>query len=294
MVNQQLIEYIKQQLGRGITEEEIKKILLNKGWPEEAIKEAFQFISGPNTQFFQPKQQPKQPLAPSQEPATTQVLPSAKNIFYQALSIYKQKAGLFLGIIIIPILFLKISLLLLKPISGNFKLLVSLLVPILLIVFIAQMWAQISLVYAVSTEQKISITEAYRKGWSKLLSFFWISILIGVIVGIGFLLLIVPGIIFSVWFSLAVFILVNENIKGMNALLKSKEYVKGKVGAVLWRLSFVGIVSFLLYLIPVILKTLKIPLGEEIGNFIVELFLIPFSVIYLFLIYNNLKDIKKN
>ena len=96
-----------------------------------------------------------------------------------------------------------------------------------------------------------------------------------------------PGIIFAVWFSWAVFVLIAEDLKGMNALLKSKEYVKGKWGSVFWRLLFIYGISFIL-----IFTLLKIFLGKEISNFVIGLFLTPLVTIYLFLLYSHLKSLK--
>ena len=46
----------------------------------------------------------------------------------------------------------------------------------------------------------------------------------------GFVFFIVPGVIFSIWLSFSVLILIVENEKGTNALVRSKEYVKGRWG----------------------------------------------------------------
>lgn len=45
MTNQQLLDYVRQQLQAGISKEEIKKALLDSGWQESDIDEAFSSIS---------------------------------------------------------------------------------------------------------------------------------------------------------------------------------------------------------------------------------------------------------
>ncbi|MCM8804908.1 MAG: hypothetical protein NC833_06605 [Candidatus Omnitrophica bacterium] len=50
------------------------------------------------------------------------------------------------------------------------------------------------------------------------------------------MLFIVPGILFFIWFSLAIFILVFEERKGFDALFRSKHLVKGKFWEILLRL----------------------------------------------------------
>jgi len=109
----------------------------------------------------------------------------------------------------------------------------------------------------------------------------------------GFLLFIVPGIIFAIWFILAHFVLVAENQKGMNALLKSREYVKENCGGVFWRLFFMGLISF--FVISFFLLGFGIdviPHGEYVKQLILWLFLVPLTVIYGFLVYSHLKATK--
>lgn len=50
MINQQLLEYISQQLSAGVSKEEISKALVSSGWQIGDINEAFTVISSPATQ----------------------------------------------------------------------------------------------------------------------------------------------------------------------------------------------------------------------------------------------------
>jgi hypothetical protein len=79
----------------------------------------------------------------------------------------------------------------------------------------------------------------------------------------------------------------------MNALLKSKEYVKGKWGRVFSLFVFIsGIFLIFSYIPTFIFSLLKIPFAQEISRFVVGLFLSPLIITYLFLIYSNLKALK--
>ncbi len=236
MANQQLLDYIKQQLQQGVSREQIKSSLMANGWQAQDIDEVFSFVSNPNSQ--------SQPVPPSAQ--TIFSLPGATAIFGQAWTIYKQRLGTFLGVMVIPMLvmivvlaifagggFLSVSLLSSKFAAGGIGLLILLAILFFVIVFISQAWGQTALLYAVKdSQERIGVMESYRRGWHKIFSYWWVSLLAGFIIVGGFLLLIVPGIIFGVWFSLAMFILIAEDIKGMNALLKSREYVKGKWGSI--------------------------------------------------------------
>jgi len=297
MVNQQLLDYIKQQLQRGVSKEQIKSSLIANGWQAQDVDEAFAFIQNPanHSQSVPPPTQ------------TIPSLPGATAIFSQAWVIYKQRLGTFLGVIIIPMLimvvliavlagggFLGVSLLSSKFAAVGIGLLILLAILFFVIIFINQAWVQTALLYAIKDNQeRIGVVESYRRGWHKIISYWWISLLVGFITFGGFLLLIVPGIIFAVWFNFAAFILITEDLKGMNALLKSREYVKGKWGGVLWRLFFIGALSFIISLVPVLIfGLLKIPFGLEISMFIIGSFLTPLVMTYLFLIYSNLKALK--
>ena len=224
----------------------------------------------------------------------------------QTWSIYKKRFWVFSGVMIIPIVVLIIStalmaggvLVWLTAFSSKFAisgiLLVPLMVLLFLIIFISQIWGQTALLYAVKdSQEKIGIKESYEKGGHKLSSYVWVAILAGVITFGGFVLLIVPGLIFSVWFSMALFVLIAEDLTGMDALLKSKEYVRGKWGGVFWRTFFIGILYVIIYYVPtLILDFFKVPFAGQVVNLISGLFLSPFIMTYLFLLYNNLKSLK--
>ena len=68
----------------------------------------------------------------------------------------------------------------------------------------------------------------------------------------------------------------DEDVRGMDALLKSKEYVRGRWFGVCLRLIAIWLISASVSAIPII--------GQ-----VLALFLIPFSFIYAFLVYQDLK-----
>ena len=74
------------------------------------------------------------------------------------------------------------------------------------------------------------------------------SFLVTLIVLGGTLLLIIPGIIFAVWYSFTFYTVIFENIKGLNALSASKSMVAGRWLPVAWRLLITALVfGFLNY-----------------------------------------------
>lgn len=128
-------------------------------------------------------------------------------------------------------------------------------------------------------DDTLRLEEALRRGKELILLLAWIFLLSGFLVTGGYLLLIIPGVIFTVWFSLAQFIMPGENVRGLAALLKSREYVRGYWLAVALRLFLVWIVSGLVGAIPLF------------GPILALLFF-PYLMIFHCLIYRNLRALK--
>lgn len=162
--------------------------------------------------------------------------------------------------------------------------------------FFLWLWAIPSLLY--NLKEKTSIKESYKGGFKILGSYIWVYFLLTIIIAGGFFLFIIPGILFSIWFSLAIFILVFEKRRGFDALFKSKHLVKGKFWQVFLRFLVLGLIIGL----GIFLVSASIFFGIEnrqIGNqisevvdYFIQLFVLPFFLIYGFLIYSNLKEIK--
>ncbi|OQX00469.1 hypothetical protein BWK69_01345 [Candidatus Parcubacteria bacterium A4] len=89
---------------------------------------------------------------------------------------------------------------------------------------------------------------------------------------------------------MAVYILIVEDIKGMDALMKSREYIRGRWLSVFWRLLFPSLLVAIFFL-PLFFISKFIPFGFFV-EFIFSLFFVPLLMIYHFLIYKNLKSVK--
>jgi hypothetical protein len=93
----------------------------------------------------------------------------------------------------------------------------------------------------------VDVQTSYRYGFRRLGSVILISLLVGVIVAVGFLLLVVPGIIFLVFLSVAIPALIVEDRRGTDALGRSWNLVQGDwwhaLGVIVVAALLVGIVS---------------------------------------------------
>lgn len=165
----------------------------------------------------------------------------------------------------------------------------------------------ISLIYAVKEREKgVTAKQALKNGWKRFFSYWWLIVLSTFIAMGGFFLFVIPGIVISVWFSVAIYVFVIEEKKGMTALLRSKHLVSGHWWSVFWRFLFLAIFGFLIFIPLMFIVDFgfnfeKFAMG---GNDSRSVMLIPlgilswlttaFGTIFGYLIYENLRDLKRN
>lgn len=313
MINKDIVDYIKNQLQKGRSKEEIKSALTSAGWQMADIEEAFRYAE----QNIPIAPATNNPQYSGQNIQNTAVLSSPTDLLKEAWGFYRAKFKIFVGIILVPmvaimifagiliagVLGLKFLNLLNSPVIFIFA------IPLVLAIIILQFWSQSSLIFAIKdSEENIGVKESYRRGRHKIGSIFWVGLLSGIIILGGFMFFVIPGIIFSTWFNLAVIIVIAEGLGGMNALLKSKFYVSGYWWEVFWRFLFIGLILMgvnLIFLIPagilnfiaIVVKSSLLSIIASIFSFIgniVGLLLAPLAVIYTFLVYKNLKAIKRD
>ena len=113
----------------------------------------------------------------------------------------------------------------------------------------------------------------------------------GMAITLGFILLIIPGIILWVWYSFSIFVTVAEDTKGGKALTRSKEYVKGRWGKVFGRLAFIYLIvvgyNIIVGFIP------ENDLINGITTLIGLLILTPIALVYGYLLYENVRESKQ-
>ncbi|KKR86138.1 MAG: hypothetical protein UU32_C0021G0004 [Candidatus Woesebacteria bacterium GW2011_GWB1_41_10] len=141
--------------------------------------------------------------------------------------------------------------------------------------------ASIEAIRRVSENSSLSVQEAFLVAKAKAWKFLLIGILKGAILLIGFLLLIIPGIIFSVWFAFSGMEIVLNKTGVKESLLKSKALVIGRFWPVLGKLFVIGIFVTVLQIIFTIL-----PYG--IGNLMSPVF----GILFLLPIYLLFKELE--
>lgn len=143
-------------------------------------------------------------------------------------------------------------------------------------------------VNAVSTDKKVPYKDLFSMGWKLAWKLFATGLLVGLIVAFGLLILIIPGLIFAVWFTFTTPIIVTEKVTISQALSKSKALVKGRFWAVVKYLLFpilaIFLYSFIITTISAFIPWIKplislisVPIGTVFG-------------IYSFLMYFAFRD----
>lgn len=221
MMNPQLLDFIKQQTDKGASKEEIKKMLLVNGWTSQDVEEGFSVVSSQDSQVTS---QPNPSVAAIKMDEKNYKLPRVFQLLKESWRIYRKKFLILTGIMVVPVIlsFLGNIALSQKETSNSFFIIG---VIVSLVSFFLLLLVMPVLIFSVKEE--IGVKESYKKGLKMFLSYLWICVLMTLIIVGGFFLFIIPGFLFSIWFSLAIFVLIFEEKQGFSTLFKSKYRAKG-------------------------------------------------------------------
>jgi hypothetical protein len=148
----------------------------------------------------------------------------------------------------------------------------------------------------------ISVGEAYKSVTPKIWTLMGAGILVSLSVFGGMLLLIVPGIIFSLWFALTTPAIIAENTKAKEGMKRSRELARGNLGKIFSVLFLTSIISGIIGMIisvPVsllsgvvqatqgmgVLSTVVSQIGSMSGNIIAA----PIGAAAAILLYYDLR-----
>lgn len=212
-------------------------------------------------------------------------------LFKEAFDIMSRNIFLFLGIMLVPVILSFLAGLFgPTPAEQSIGIGYSPTYMILTLVSaIMNVFMGIAIILAIQNNG-LKVVEAYQQAAPFFLRYIGMSIVMSVLLFIGFLLLIVPGVILSVWFAFSTFVLVLERAGIVESLKKSREYVRGRWWAVFGRIMLLALVMIVLSIVISGLSVL-VPFGT-LGTSLVTaitMLLAPFAVIYMYLIYQDLK-----
>jgi hypothetical protein len=154
--------------------------------------------------------------------------------------------------------------------------------------------------------QPIEINKIFEVSFAKIPSYLLVAILTGLAIFGGFILLIIPGIIFTIWFGFSSYInlLEDKDNKGVAALKSSKALVEGRWLNVFVRLVVPSLVVYIaLIIVMIIVGIIMALLSGAISQYesmiitniissVCSLILTPLMVIFGIILYNSLKATK--
>ncbi|MBI2056158.1 MAG: hypothetical protein HYT37_02155 [Candidatus Sungbacteria bacterium] len=252
-------------------------------------------------------------------PETQGTLPPALKFFADAFAFYKAHFAIIAAIGLVPI-----ALGVLGTIAGIISAPASLILGLLS--FVAGIFAWLAFFDLVRADgnPEGGTKGAYLRGRKMFAPYAIILLLQNLAVVGGAFLFIIPGVIFSILLGQAVYAYIFENKKGMDALITSWHYVRGRWWSVFWRIFFLGIIMWIISLIFFSVMglgfgggaLLQIQGWEKIGEnaalqqeltrslektsrfadiastILTYIFVLPFSVIYLSILYRVLQKTK--
>lgn len=235
------------------------------------------------------------------------MLTSPRDLLRATIELYRKEFWLFLGYaawLLVPAAALYFAIALPpNPVTA-----VLIVVTVVLQIFV-WLWILVSLMRATALlttnktiDHDILSTQALRRiQYVLAVAFLQALIVLG-----GTLLLVIPGIIFWVWYSLAQVAAGLDDKRPIESLTLSRTLVQGRFFATLWRLVAGPVVIGLLYAlfsgaILIILARLlgadldmifsdTPPLWSQLVQSIVDMFFIPLFLIYTVLLYQDLKS----
>jgi hypothetical protein len=153
------------------------------------------------------------------------------------------------------------------------------------------MFSVLPIVYSI--HNATGVDASYRATLGLFWPFVWVIVIeICAVMG-GMFMLIIPGLWLAFALSFMSYIFVTEHRRGLDALRQSKDYVEGYWWAVVGR----GLLLCLFYVIAAMIVQVPVValFGKTFSTIVsmaMALFFIPFSAIYHYLIFQNLRELK--
>jgi hypothetical protein len=140
----------------------------------------------------------------------------------------------------------------------------------------------------------LSVGETLSRGMSRIGSVAGASILAGIAIGIGLILLIVPGLVLITWWAVIIPVIVLEHVGTFDSFSRSRELVRGFD----FQVFGVIVLQFLIFIgFGIILSIILAAVPEEVRSFVSNVvsgaFTGPFAALVTTLLYFRLKAAKE-
>jgi hypothetical protein len=229
------------------------------------------------------------------ETNTQEVRPEAKlmldpfgSLFKAAWRTYEELFEVLIGIIAGPALSLVVGISI-RHAGVIGALLGALLVVVGIIAFIP---ASVALVLVIA-KKTVGVKESYKRAMPLFWPVLWLGLLVFVVTMGGFFMFIVPGIMLGVWLLFSNFALVLEGKRGMRAMSRSREYVRGYWWPIFGRYL---LLSIIIVGVSVVLHVIIADIGGrtigDIENYLFSFMLAPLQMAFLYELYKNILRVK--
>lgn len=236
--------------------------------------------------------------------STASFLPGFGTLFNGAWKHFMGHFGLFATIYLVPAIITLITGILYQRLllSGGSMAIIGWILAV--ITFVIAIVGQLALFIAISNPEQTTFGSSISSAFKKFLPYLWFSIISGIVIVGMFGLLVIPGIIFLVYFSMASYIFVVEDVRGMNSLIKSLNYTWNHWWGLFGRILLFGIIIAVIYwVIMLIVGVVGMFAVASLGGGVTGMIIIgiitvilstlitPFSYAFVFKLYESLKSI---
>jgi len=155
---------------------------------------------------------------------------------------------------------------------------------VLIVVSILLTWAIIRLTWLMlrldENKKPMDAKEGKSLAWKLLFPYFWIYIIINLVTFGGFILLIIPGIYFTIALSMSAIFLVDKGYRGFQTLAASEVLIKDRWWPIFWRFIAGGSIFGTLIMAAFAVLTFIVSLvtGPEFFMDVEEYALLPYGV----------------
>ncbi len=210
-------------------------------------------------------------------------------LFSKTSEIIKRRKNVLFTIALIPVA-IQIVVAIIGSISSALGVIIA--IPAAIALILVGIFSYIALIQTVANEAQNDWRAAYAASKERAFSYVWTSVISGVLVLIGLILLIIPGIYLAIMYSLGAFFVILENKQGMDALRASKALVSKATLAFVGRMLVFGLVAWIAMLVAGALGAIvKFGPVPEILAGLVQMVVTVYGVVYAYLVYQSLKSL---
>jgi hypothetical protein len=226
-------------------------------------------------------------------------LKSPGTLLKESYSLYREHFALLVSIAIVPALVSVVALLLGEsaPMVLSSEGSTPLGITLGLASFLLSVCTTIALTLTIAHRAEIStFSRAYQYALPFYVPYLIVTIISGLAVVLGLFAFVIPGVIIGVWLCFTQFTTILEGKKGLEALVASKELVRGLWFDVFMRLLILCFV-FLLVLIAITIIIDTVVTDDMFFGVVTDFIssaLTPIAVIYVYTMYKDVQHLKKH